>query len=251
MAETPHNILNVLRNIGLSDKAAKVYMASLELGEATVQELAEKAALKRTTVYYTIEELIAAGALLQTERKRKTLYIAEPPARLLKAAEERMKEFESFVPFLESQKNAPPSRPRVYFLYGAAGFKQAWEKIFDSGEKEYCIITQGENFLDFVKEKYITEAIIRKKKKLGIRSRQLICDSPYARDILAKDFQENRESKVLPPRYQFPFTQIICGPLAIFISPRYENMLFIVENASFARTQRLLFDLIWNSLPEK
>jgi sugar-specific transcriptional regulator TrmB len=245
------NILSVLKNIGLSDKAAKVYLASLELGEATVQELAEKAGLKRTTVYYTIEELVAAGALIETERRRKTLYIAEPPARLLKIVEERMKEFENYVPILESQKSAAPSRPRVYFLYGASGFKQAWEKIFDSGEKEYCIITQGENFLDFVKEKYITDAIIRKKKKLGIRSRQLICDSPYARDILAKDPQENRTSKILPPRSQFPFTQIICGSLAIFISPRFENMLFIVENASFARTQRVLFDLVWNSLPEK
>jgi sugar-specific transcriptional regulator TrmB len=245
MTET---IVNALRNIGLSDKAAKVYLAALELGEATVQQLADKADLKRTTVYYTIDELIGVGALLETERRKKTFYLAVPPAQLLKSIEERLKEFESFVPLLESQKGTPPSRPRVYFLHGPAGFKQVWDKIFESGDKEYCIITQGENFLDFVKEKYILDEIIKKKRKLGIRSRQLICDSPYARDILAKDFTENRESKLLPPRYQFPFTEIVCGPLVVFISPRFENMLFIVENPSFAKTQKLLFDLIWNSM---
>ncbi len=245
MTET---IVHALRNIGLSDKAAKVYLAALELGEATIQQLAEKSDIKRTTAYYTVDELLAAGALLQTERRKKTLYIAVPPAQLLKTIEERLKEFESYVPILESQKHAPPSHPRVYFLYGTSGFKQVWDKIFDSGEKEYCIITQGENFLDFVKEKYILDAIIKKKRKLGIRSRQLICDSEYAREIRAKDLAENRESKLLPPRYKFPFTEIICGDLVLFISPRFENMLFIVENPSFAKTQKLLFDLIWNSL---
>ena len=54
----------ILKNLGLSEKAAQVYLASLELGEAPVQKLAERAGLKRTTVYYVLEELVAFFALL-------------------------------------------------------------------------------------------------------------------------------------------------------------------------------------------
>ena len=58
--------------------------------------------------------------------------------------------------------------------------------------KEYRIITQGENFLDYVKEKYIVDEIIAKKRRLSVLSKQLISDSAYARKIMAKDTKENR-----------------------------------------------------------
>ena len=59
------NLQKILHNVGFSDKAALLYLAALELGEATVKELAKRAKVKRTTVYYLLEELTSLMAAYQ------------------------------------------------------------------------------------------------------------------------------------------------------------------------------------------
>lgn len=244
-----HDLVDITRNLGLSTKAAKIYLAALELGEATVQELAQKSKIKRTTLYYVLDELLEAGALVYTKTGRKSYYVPEQPAGLLKRAREKIASFEDSLPILEDKIGYMSNRPRVYFLYGASGFKQVWDMIFSTKEKRYRIITQGENFLDYVKEKYILDEIITKKKRLNISSKQLILDSPYARKIVAKDLRENRASKILPPIYKIPFTEIITESLVAFISSKFNNMIFVVENEDFSKTRKSLFEALWNSIP--
>ena len=47
-----------LKQLGLEEKQAKIYLASLELGPDTAQNIAYKASLKRPTTYVILEELI-------------------------------------------------------------------------------------------------------------------------------------------------------------------------------------------------
>lgn len=242
------DLVEITTNIGFSTKAAKVYLAALELGEASIQRLAQKSKIKRTTLYYILDELIESGALICTKVGKKTYYIPEEPITLLKNAKEKISNFESSLALLEDKIGYVKNKPRVYFLYGSAGFKEAWDIILNTKEKEYRIITQGENFLDYVKEKYILEEIIAKKKARGVSSKQLIVDSPYARKIIAKDFRENRISKILQPIYKLPFTEIITESVVAFISPRFSSMIFIVENEDFSRTRKSIFELLWNSI---
>jgi sugar-specific transcriptional regulator TrmB len=239
-----------LKNIGLSDKAARLYLASLEMGEATVQDLARHSGINRTSIYYVLRELTSSGALVATRRGRKMYYLAQEPRMLLKHTKEKLAEFEESIKSLEERKHPVASRPRVDFLYGPAGFKAVWDMLFALAPEEYLIITNGEDFLDFVKEKYIVSEIITTKRKLGIVSRQLITDSPYAREIVAKDMSENRTSKLLPPRYPLQFTEIICDEFVAFISPRIENLIIVIENESFAKTRASLFHTLWNALPK-
>jgi hypothetical protein len=120
--------------------------------------------------------------------------------------------------------------------------------IFDSKTKEFRIITDGTSFLDFVKEKYILDEIIEKKKKLGVSSRQIIVDSVYARKIVAKDSKENRQSKLLSSSCALPFTEVVADTFVAFISPRFDNTLFVVENAQFAETRKNIFEEMWKTL---
>jgi len=242
------DLVPILKKLGLDTKAAKIYLAALELGEASVQDLASHAKIKRTTLYYILNELIEAGVLVVSKTGRKTYYIAEQPATLLKNAKNNIADFEDFLDVLEDKASQVRRKPRIYFLYGSAGFKQVWDMILDTKEKEYRIITEGLNFLDYVKEKYIVGEIIASKKALGVSSRQLITNSDYAKQIVAKDGHENRTSKFLPSIYKLPFTEIITETLTAFISPRFSNMIFVVEDESFAKTRRSVFEMLWNSI---
>lgn len=243
------DLASIIKNLGFTSKAAKIYLAALELGEASVQQLAEHARVKRTTLYYVLDELTEAGALIPVKTGKKAYYVPEQPATLLKNAREKIADFEGSLALLEEKAAYVNRKPRVYFLYGAAGFKQVWDMVLGTKEKEYRIITEGENFLDYAREKYIINEIITRKKKLGVLSRQLITASAYARQIIAKDGQENRVSKLLPPTCRLPFTEIITESIVAFISPRFNNMTFVVENDAFSRTRKSMFEIIWRSIP--
>ena len=242
------DLVETVKNLGLTTKAAKIYLAALELGEASVQQLAQESRIKRTTLYYILDELVEAGVLICTKTGKKMYYVPEQPATLLKNAKEKIANFEETLKPLEDKAAHMNRKPRVYFLYGSAGFKQVWDMILNTKEKEYRIITEGENFLDYVKEKYIVDEIIAKKKKLGVLSKQLITASAYAKQVTAKDSRENRVSKLLPPVYKLPFTEIITESIVAFISPRFNNMIFIVENDAFSKTRRSVFEILWNSI---
>jgi HTH-type transcriptional regulator, sugar sensing transcriptional regulator len=242
------NLIDILKNTGFSDKAAKIYLAALEIGEGSVQELARQAHIERTTTYYTLQELLKFGAVNKGKFGRKLHYMPTPPEILAKLVRERSEELSDAIPELQSRSRIIFKKPKVYFLYGVPGFKQMWQKIFTSGESHYRIVTDGESFLDYVKEKYVLNEIIGLKLKTGIRSKQLITNSPYARKILAKDTKEHRESKILPIGTKLPFTEIICGNLVVSISSRFENLILVVENESFAKTRRSIFDALWDKL---
>ncbi len=242
------DLTEIVKNLGLTSQAAKIYLAALDLGEASIQQLARKSRMKRTTLYYILDELIEAGVLVYTKVGKKNYYVPERPVNLLKRAKERISNFEESLQALEDKMGQVNKRPRVYFLYGSSGFKQVWDMILNVKEKEYRIITQGESFLGYVKEKYIIDEIIANKKRLKISSKQLISDSIYARKIIAKDSAENRVSKLLPPMYKLPFTEIIAESLTAFISPKFDNMIFVVEDIFFSQTRKSIFEIMWNSI---
>lgn len=239
-------IIKTISNLGFTETEARAYLSVLELGEATIQDIAKLSKIKRTSLYYILEKLQKDSVVVTTKRNKKTLYVASAPKELMRRTRDRLAEFEDIIDEIEEKKRAVQHKPRVYFLYGAPGFKHIWQMIFDSKCKEFRIITEGSNFLDFVKEKYILDEIIKNKKALGVKSRQLIVDSPYARKLMKNDMAQNRVSKLLPAQTKIPFTEIITDDFAAFISPRWDNFLFVTENDSFVKSRKSMFDLVWN-----
>ncbi len=240
--------LQLITKLGLSTKASKAYLALLEIGEATIQQVSKRSGVKRTSLYYTLSELTQVGAIVETKRNKKSYYIPVDPSILLKTVRNNIFEVEQSLPQLEQLKHSIYEKPRLYFLYGPQGFKQIWDMIFKSKSKHYSIVTDGIGFLDFVKEKYILQEIIKEKKRLGISSRQIIMDSDYSRKIVAKDPQENRVSKIISPNYKLPFTEIISDNFVAFISPRVDNNLFVIENENFVKTRLNMFDALWDKI---
>lgn len=236
-----------LRGLGLSDKAARVYLAALVLDGGSVQAIAEQARLQRTTVYYVLGELLNSGALIKAKQGRKVVFLPSEPSALLADARERFTAFSELLPQFAEQRGRSSTRPKVRFMYGVPGFKRIWERILLSPSSSYRIITDGKSLTTFGRDGYIVTEVIQKKRERNIQSRQLIVDSLYAREIIRKDKTENRESRLLPTGTRLPFTEVIGTEFVCLFSPKYENLLLIVESEEFADTRRTLFELIWGS----
>src|SRR3989344_8581990 len=87
-------MLKQLTSLGLSDNEAKVYMAMLELGSATVLEISAKAGVNRPTTYVQIESLKKMGLVSTQTKGKKQIFIPESPDQLEFMIEREKKEIE-------------------------------------------------------------------------------------------------------------------------------------------------------------
>ncbi|MBU4360895.1 helix-turn-helix domain-containing protein, partial [Patescibacteria group bacterium] len=83
----------VLQDIGLSELEAKVYLATLELGNTSVMQIAKKAEVKRPTCYLSLDNLFEKGFVTKIQKKSTTLYSAEKPGILLNKFKEKVDNF--------------------------------------------------------------------------------------------------------------------------------------------------------------
>ena len=243
----PRELLSALAAVGFEEKAAKVYLAGVELGPSTVLELSRRTQLVRTTIYPILEDLRRKGYFRLGKTKRGSHYTAESPAFLAKQLQERQQLFASALPQMEAMRGTVHEGAGGTLYEGSEGFRQLWQKIFRSGVKEYRIMTSGVGLTEFVREVYLVERIIAERIRRGIRSRQLIVDSPTARKIVEKDREELRESRLLPKSVALPATVIIFGSEVAFITTRRENTMVLIASGETAISLQTLFDLLWEA----
>ena len=99
--------------------------------------------------------------------------------------------------------------------------------------------------LDYVKEPYLMKQIIAERLKRGIRSRQLIIETPESKKFVRRDTVELRESRFLPPNAQIPATMLLFGNDVAFITTRKENSVILVTSGDASITLRTMFELLW------
>ena len=73
----------------ITEIEAKTYLACLELGSETVQNIAKKGQIKRPTCYVTLDNLFTKGYVAKIEKKSTTLYAAEDPKIMLNKYKEK------------------------------------------------------------------------------------------------------------------------------------------------------------------
>ncbi|MBI2798106.1 helix-turn-helix domain-containing protein [Candidatus Saccharibacteria bacterium] len=90
-----------LQNISLTDKQARVYIASLSLGPNSAQNIAKAADVNRATTYVIIEELMGMGLVTQSEKSKRTVFVAAPPSAIKQYLEDVKTDLQNKIDELE------------------------------------------------------------------------------------------------------------------------------------------------------
>lgn len=241
-----------LQKLGLSDKEARVYLSSLELGPSPVQLIASKAGVNRATTYVMIESLISRGLMSSFEKGKKRFFTAEPPEQLMailrkEEAEikEKEKEFEEILPELKALFAGAEEKPRVKFYEGVEGLKAIQNDIlkskYDSLEE---IVSLDECYRVFPPHpKDHRQMIAQKTKDIPVR---VIYTSRKGKILTAKEGR--RERRFIPPD-KFPFaTEInIYGQKAAIATCKGKLMGVIIESKEISEALRVIFNLAWEA----
>lgn len=242
--------MNELRHLGLSDKEAFVYLASLELGPAAVQDISHKSKINRATTYVMIESLSARGLMSTFVRGKKRYYAPESPERLMsilrmqqKELEEKQKEFEKALPTLFSLYNAEGAKPQIRYLEGPEGLKTVRQN-FEKLEGEFVQIL---SFDDAMASRELAEG--RQSHMNNLKNER----APHR--ILA--VMEKPCPEILPevgvgewrivPAKEFPIHGDITvrGNHVYLFSYRTAVLAVIIVSKEIAEAVRSLFDLAW------
>lgn len=137
-------IIDDLKEIGLSENEAKVYVGLLELGPSTTGPIIKKTGLYRVMVYDTLEKLLQVGLVNYSLKKNRKQFEAESPKQIIEILKNKEILAKSVIENLSNLKKEKPSEHGAFIYEGWKGIRTAQEKYFEEMKKgaggEYLMV---------------------------------------------------------------------------------------------------------------
>lgn len=244
----------ILEKLGLSEKESKVYLATLELAQDSVQNIAKKAGVNRPTAYFVLEHLMELGLVSTLEHGKKTLFVAENPKELEGLLENERQEIEKRKADLEESMNqllaiynAKQNKPLVRYFEGADGLEALDRYGHDKMKKNSEVL--GISPIDLIEEYFPDRRknSLNERVKMGIRSRIIYTH----RDKELSNMQNKDELRegVFIPRDQFPIDATISiypdWGVKLFYYSQSNPYGVMIESKELAYNFKLFFELAW------
>lgn len=241
-------IKETLKNLGLEEKEAGIYLALLELGESSVFEISKKSGVKRPTAYIILQSLEKKGFVSKVIKSKKTLFTPQHPQKLVAEAEIRLKELQEVMPQMESLFRREENRPRVMIYEGKDELDRAYDESF---------ITKGE-IVWMGTLKLSREVFYRTFRKVGyvklspeFRIRELVDESEESREYAEQVRGQYHLIRFIPKEFlPFEIDIGIFGSRTLITSVKKEYFTISIESAEIARAFRTIFEVMWQRAKE-
>ncbi len=243
-------LLTELKHLGLSDKEAAVYLASLELGPAAVQDISHKSKVNRATTYVMIESLTARGLMSTFVKGKKRFFVPETPERLMsiirvqqKELEEKQNELAKTLPLLLAMYNAEGAKPQIRYLEGREGLNTA-RAVFEKLDGE---------FLQIVPIDSAMSATDLKEGHQEHKARLAEMNTPHRVLAVADDVERQKGSNMGAGEHRyvsskdFPMQgEVTVRANHVFLfSYRSSILSVVIVSTEIADAVRALFNLAW------
>jgi len=242
--------ISELEQLGLSNKEAKLYLASLELGKAKASDLANYTDINRGTVYDVAKTLFRHGLMSTVQQGRITYFVAHSPEDFVARMNERVKRAQELLPEIDSVMRTKYHRPKLRFYEGIDGLKAIYKETLKCQSKKMLqFVSVKEVFesvgKDFAKD-YVARRIRRHIQLKAINDRQGEINDKKEGYSSHTDAKLLRESRVAPAGVSFPSIVMVYDDSVALISTKKENFGFIMESRESAAMMSFLFEVLWN-----
>jgi sugar-specific transcriptional regulator TrmB len=238
------HLRSIIEQLGYSPHEATVYLASLELGGSTATDIAAKAHMPRTSVNLIIKSLNKKGLMNAYIQRKRKIWAAENPERLLIALKEREAALKLVLPELQSLRHDTGVKPTVRAYAGAEEIRQMMSDMLESKQNISAILSwdewvnlMGKAFLDD-----FTETRYRQYLKIRI----LTSKSKAATTLKQHDTDELRTTQFLPPSIAINNCNFIyANKVAIISLNKKRPVGILIEDEDIHHTMAVLFESLW------
>lgn len=239
------SVKTILKQLNLNNKEAELYLNCLELGSASVYKISKKAEIPRSTCYETLEDLQVKGFVTTYNKKNIKYYSAEDPKKILEQQKDKIGLLEKALPQLNAMYGDANIKPTVKFYQGVSGLKIVLDEVLSEAEKIYAV-SSAESFFNILGDSWLKFLENRLKKKIPIKI--IMTDSVATRAQRPIEAQRLRETRVIPEAYQHNGLILIWKNKFCMFSFKKELLALIVESEELTKTQKTIFDFMWNTL---
>lgn len=246
-------LTNSLIQLGCNEKHVRFYHANLELGIATLLEIAKKARLQRSTAYLIADELVSMDLINEDHKTYKKLFTAAEPDRILQKLEAKYRQIgrnnialKEALPELRAAHQTTAIRPRVRTFEGKVGLVAVWKDIL-SEQQEILLWTNQETerhvFGEAIHDLFIMERLAKK-----IPTRVLAVNNLKGVTLQEIDSQNMRQTKLLTSGTSFTGETYIYGNKIAILDMNKDIFGIITESEQIASSQRAIFEHAWDAI---
>jgi sugar-specific transcriptional regulator TrmB len=238
-------IEEALSAYGLSDKEIKIYLVLLPIGTVTLQQIAKRTEYPRTTVYNTVNYLIARGLISQITKKGVHYYTAAEPTKLKDKLDEKMWLLDSALPGLEELRKDSRTASSVEMFEGLKGVFTILTDVLqneDKNEKKYYFGSYSKS-KEILKHLPYQTRTVRLEKKIYAK---IVTDPYIEEDYSKKNYKKYTDIRFTPLLADFPLMVFIYENNVSMFTIKGDLVGMIIRNKEFAIAMRMIFEIYWS-----
>ena len=240
-------LIDSLQAAGLSDNEARVYLAAVATGPTSIQEIARRAGIKRTTVYPVYEALEFKGLMCTKYKGFKKLYAAEHPDKISAVVLEHQRRFQSVLGELTALYNLQSGDSAIAHHEGLEAIKGVYNGLLRDikpGEN-YMIISSGSEWYKYAPDFF--DDFLARRAKLNINVRALIIPNEFGVQYHKERKVPNEKVRLFKPHVKFT-SSILTIPRKVVIHQLEDPVwAMVIENTQIVKTFQELFEILWKS----
>lgn len=238
-------LLKIIERSGFTGKEARVYLALLELGQGTVNDIAKVSNLKRPIIYIVLEGLIKRGYASEIPKRKINTYQAVDPSMISSQLNDAAKNFLEMLPIMKTLSRQGKGKPKIAYFDTREGIWNAYNEV-NNYEKAFFVtsLSRIEKFFPGALKEW--ENSYRKKRN-KLQSKNLIPNNEQDIEI-AKRFMGitgKIEARILPELKDYNVDLAIYGNKLSIASFAKEPFLVVIESEELIKTLLPIFEIIW------
>ncbi len=237
------NIEEVLTELNLTPREAKVYTSLLETGFGTPVTLAKNTGLKRTTIYLDLESLRRKQLVGLMPKGKKQVYTPDPPTRLLQRTQQQERAVRELLPYLRALENTSGVKPLIRYYDDPKDMERVWYNECYQAAENYYISDYANTVTLFPDmERRAQEQIRRGVIKV---MKEIHPDTPAARAMCAQYPKlPGREFRFLPSGMKYNIdVSIWDSTVALYSNPK--RYMLVITDEAIAQAYRTMFEAVW------
>jgi sugar-specific transcriptional regulator TrmB len=246
------NLTKALLQLNFTEKEILTYLALLENGASSVQDISRTTGVNRVSVYSALDELKQKGLVSESRKGKKKLFLAENPDNINQLIEKKQeaikKEGEllqnTILPMLKAININQENKPQIKFFEGAEGI----DKVFDD------YILKNQDVINCGSYETATKVVSKESemvyfkdiKERKIFHRMILEDTPLNHEF-AEAGKGISHTKFLSPETKVSADVVVSGNLTALIS--YDKITAtLIEDKSIAETIKVYLEFMWEKL---
>lgn len=237
---------------GLTEKEVEVYIAVLESGEITVARIAQKAHIKRTSVYDILESLKERGIVSVIKKRGVHTVSALPPQNLIDRFKRSATLAESILPQLLEMAYSSPLKPRMRFYEDIKGLQEILREMSYSKQQTVGFTDYAQMPKEMIQ--FIRKEVVPRRREHQNFIRLIVPRNERNIAMHKEDEMHYGEHRLVDfPKHVnhieillFDYTKI--GFLSFNPDERFG---LILDSKAIHETLRNIFELMWSQVEKK